>query len=152
MKRNLTFILLTALCAPVFAQDSMEQVMEKRGKELVSVIGINDKDAWRTFIKDNYTQALIDKQMRAKVESSDGESTKTETTPANNLEGKVAIYERLHQDMGKGKILSLKRTDNKLDIEVTGESGGKFTFGLTFFKEAPYRIDGFSVQVTMDSD
>lgn len=152
MKRNLIFILVTALCSSLFAQDSMEQVMEKRGRELVRVIGINDKDSWRTFIKENYTQELIDKQMRAKIESSDGESTKTETTPAHNLEGKVAIYERLHNDIGKGKILSLKRTDNKLDIEVKGESGATITFALTFLKATPFLIDGFSVQVTMEGD
>lgn len=152
MKRNLTLILLTALCSSLFAQDSMDQVMEKRGKELVRVIGVDDKEVWKTFIKENYTQQLIDKPMRAKIESSDGESTKTETTPASNLEGKVSIYERLHEDIGKGKIISLKRTDNKLDIEVKGESGAKVTFGLTFLKDTPYLIDGFSVQVMMDND
>lgn len=151
MKRHLIFILVT-LSASAYAQESMESVMEKRGRELIRVIGIDDKETWRTFIKENYTQQLIDKPMRAKVETSNGSSTTSETTPGNNLEGKVAIYERLHQDIGKGKIISLKRTDNKLDIEVKGESAGNITFGLTFLKEAPYLVDGFSVQISMEGD
>ena len=128
------------------AQESREQVMEKRAREMHRVLGLNDPATWKKFIKENYTQALIDKPMRAKVQTSDNGSDKsTETSSADNLEAKAGMFERLHNDFGYSKITSLKVTGDDVEMIVLGDMGLKGTFRLKFDQAKPYLISGLGI-------
>jgi hypothetical protein len=145
-KITLLFLLsVNAVCA--FAQESTEKVMELRAREMMRIISIDDKSQWKKFIKENFTQAFIDKNMNAKVQTSDSnEGGSTETTQsADNLEAKADMFVRLHEDFGAGKISSLKITGEKLEMVVM-DSGLKGTFRLTFEKTQPFRIDGMGIE------
>jgi hypothetical protein len=110
------------------------------------VICLSDKDQWRKFIKENYTQALIDKPMREQISrSNDGDATSDKKEIGNNLEGKVSMFERLHNDFGGSKISSIKSSGDKLEMILTNaEINGTFSFKFTSTK--PYLIDGVGVQ------
>lgn len=128
------------------AQESREQVMEKRAREMHRVLGLNDPATWKKFIKENYTQALIDKPMRAKVQTSDNGSDKSsETNSADNLEAKVGMFERLHNDFGGSKITSLKVIGDDVEMIVLGDMGLKGTFRLKFDVPKPYLISGLGI-------
>lgn len=130
----------------VRAQETKQQVMEKCAKEMHRVISLSDKDAWRKFIKENYTQALIDKPMRSQIsKSSDGASTSDKKEIGNNLEGKVGMFERLHNDFGGTKISSIKTNGDDLEMQLSGD-GLSGSFNLKFTSAKPYLIDGVSVR------
>ena len=148
-------ILLTFLVpsAAAFAQESMEKTMETRAREMHRVIGLNDPAVWKKFIKENYTQALIDKPMRAKVQTSEEGNTSTKTEDvkaADNLEAKAGMFQRLHDDFGDSKIVSLKPNGEKLAMVVKNSEGMTGTFQLKFDKNKPYLIDGLGIEVNAD--
>ncbi len=146
MKTKLIFFLVV-ITSLTMAQDPAK-VMEARAREMIRVISLTDKEQWRTFIKDNYTQALIDKNMKAKVSTADtqGGNQSTENSGTNNnLDAKVEMFERLHQDFGGGEISSLTVKDDKVEMKVAGvELTGKFS--LRFEKAKPYRIDAIGIE------
>ena len=148
MKKAVFAVLLLTAINVAYAQDSMEKIMESRAREMFRVIGLDSPDQWKKFIKENYTKALIDKPMTAKVQGGDGGSateSKSNTTEGN-IEGKVQMYKMFHNDFGSGKISSLKVIGEKVDMLV--ESGDmKGTITLKFSKEKPYLIDGLGIQV-----
>jgi hypothetical protein len=146
MRLVLIAMLVVASSILALAQESREQVMEKRAREMHRVLGLNDRAAWKKFIKDNYTQALIDKPMRAKVQISDNGSDKSsETSSADNLEAKAGMFERLHNDFGDSKITSLKVTGDDVEMIVLGDMGLKGTFHLKFEQAKPYLIGGLGI-------
>jgi hypothetical protein len=150
MKRQAILILfsISAFCA--FSQ-SMKEVMEKRSKEMIRVIGSDSNEDWKKFIKENFSQALIDKQMRASVDNGDGKTTSSSTTaPQDKVEAKAKMFQQLHGDFGKAKITSLKPNDDKMEIGVEGEEGMAGTFTLTFDKASPYLISGLGIEVGGD--
>ncbi len=69
MKSIYILFVFLILNQAAFAQESA--TMEKRAREMHRVIGLDDKQQWIKFIKENYTQALIDKQQTMKVQSND---------------------------------------------------------------------------------
>jgi hypothetical protein len=80
MKKLTTLLLLlTVLTSGVLAQTA--DVMEKRAREMHKAILSSDKEQWKKFINENYSQALIDKPMRAAVQTDDNGST----TPLSNI-------------------------------------------------------------------
>jgi len=146
MRLVLIVILALSCITPTLAQETREQVMEKRAREMHRVIGLNDRAAWKKFIKENYTQALIDKPMRAKVQTSDNGSDKSsETSSADNLEAKTNMFERLHNDFGGSQINSLKVTGDDVEMIVLGDMGLKGTFRLKFDVAKPYLISGLGI-------
>jgi len=150
MKKIIALVVLLIACFTGFAQDSMEKVMEKRAKEMHRVISLTDKEQWKKFIKENYTQALIDRPMQAKVQTSENGKTSTstsETKSADNLEAKTQMFQRLHNDFGNSKILSLKPTGEKMEMVLKNDGGMMGTFTLKFEKATPYKIDGLGVEV-----
>ena len=121
--------------------------MEKRAKEMHRVICLSDKEQWRKFITENYTQALIDKPMRQQVSKSDDSGTSAEKKDVGgNIEGKVNMYQRLHDDFGGSKIASIKPNGEKLEM-VLSNSELTGTFNLKFIATKPYLIDGVGIQV-----
>lgn len=149
MKRLILIVIIFGLGLPLLAQEI--QVMEGRAREMHRVIGLSDKEQWKKFIKENYTQALIDKPMRAVVQTSDNGSTSTssESQPkvTDNVEAKAGMFQRLHEDFGKSKILSIKSSDGKVEMVVKNEDGLGGTFILKFDKNKPYLIDGLGIEV-----
>jgi hypothetical protein len=78
MKKLTTLLLLlTVLTSGVLAQTA--DVMEKRAREMHKAILSSDKEQWKKFINENYSQALIDKPMRAAVQTDDNGSTTSST-------------------------------------------------------------------------
>jgi hypothetical protein len=147
MKIYILFILLLSTTLFCFAQETKEVIMEKRAREMHRVLGINDPAQWRKFIKENYTQALIDKPMRAKVQTSDDGSDKSSaSSSADNLEAKVGMFERLHSDFGDSKITSLKVIGDNVEMIVLGEMGLKGTFKFKFDPIKPHLISGLGIE------
>ncbi len=148
MKYLFSILIISALSFQVSAQESVEKIMEGRAKEMMRVIALNDKEQWKKFIKENFTEAFINKNMKAKVvetDSNDGTTVSEETNDANNLEAKVAMFARLHDDFGDGKITSLKTTGDKVEMVMsTAQLKGSFT--LKFESKKPYMIDGLGIQ------
>lgn len=146
MRLVLIVIMVLGCNTLTLAQEAREQVMEKRTREMHRVLGLNDHAAWKKFIKENYTQALIDKPMRAKVQTSDNGSDKSsETSSADNLEAKVGMFERLDNDFGGSKITSLKVIGDDVEMIVLGDMGLKGTFRLKFDQAKPYLISGLGI-------
>lgn len=148
MKYLFSILIISAMSFRVAAQDSMEKIMEGRAREMVRVIGLNDKEQWKKFIKENFTEAFISKNMKAKVvetDSNDGTTVSEETSDASNLEAKVTMFARLHDDFGDGKITSLKTTGDKVEM-VMNTAQLKGTFTLKFETKKPYLIDGLGIQ------
>jgi len=129
------------------AQETREQVMERRAREMHRVIGLSDKEQWKKFITENYTQALIDKPMRSQVSKSDDLGTAAEKKGIpSSLEGKINMFQRLHNDFGDSKISSIKPSGDKLEMVLNnGDMSG--TFNLKFTATKPYLIDGVGIQV-----
>ena len=124
--------------------------MEKRAKEMHRVIGLTYKEQWKKFVKENYTQALIDKPMKARIESSENGSmsaSTAETKAVDNLEAKAGMFQRLHNDFGNSKIISLTPTGEKMAMVLRNEMGLTGTFNLKFDKARPYKIDGLGIEV-----
>jgi hypothetical protein len=155
MPRRLLFLLLCLVCASVSAQDSAEQIMEKRAKELYRVLGLSDKESYKKFMKENYTKEFLEKPIKLNrmVSESDGGSATTsakEEKALDNLDAKAQMYAQLHEDFGGSKLESLKRTDNKIEMQLKSVGlKGKFT--LTFNKEKPYLIEGMGIEADMEN-
>ena len=147
MKKAITLVVFSLICTGIRAQETMQQAMEKRAREMHRVIGLSDKEQWRKFIKENYTQALIDKPMKSQVtKSDDSGATSAKKEIPSNLDGKVNMFERLHNDFGEGKITSLKSTGEQLEMALSAaDLTGTFT--LKFSTAKPYLIDGIGIQV-----
>ncbi len=70
------------------------------------VIGLDDKQQWIKVIKENYTQALIDKQQSLKVQSHDNgivSTSKEEIEESDKLEAKTKIFARLLKTLAGAK-------------------------------------------------
>ncbi|HEU5289322.1 MAG TPA: hypothetical protein VFU05_01690 [Cyclobacteriaceae bacterium] len=150
MKRIILIAIIFGLGSPLAAQE-IQKVMESRAREMHRVIGLSDKELWKKFMKENYTQALIDKPMRAVTETSGNGSTNSSSTSqpksTDNLEAKAAMFQRLHDDFGKSKILSITPADGKVEMVVKNEDGLGGTFILKFEKNKPYLIEGLGIEV-----
>ncbi len=123
--------------------------MEKRAREMHRVIGLDDKQQWIKFIKENYTQALIDKQQTMKVQSNENggvPTSKEEMKEADKLEAKAKMFARLHEDFGGSKIVSIKSKDENLEMVLNNGEGLIGTFKLRFEKTKPYLIDGIGIE------
>jgi hypothetical protein len=144
MKRLILTIIVIGLGLPAWAQE-MKKVMETRAREMHRVIGLSEKEQWKKFIKENYTQALIDKPMRVQT-SENGATNTSESKTTDNLEAKASMFQRLHDDFGNSKIISITPGDAQVEMVVTkGELSA--TFIIKFDKNQPYLIDGLGIEV-----
>jgi hypothetical protein len=150
MKKVVTiavFSLFVVLAAK--AQDK-KTIIENRCKELVRVINLTDKDQWRKFITENCTQAWINKKMRLQVQGGpDGSAPANTSNEATELESKVGLFQRFHDDLVKGTITNIKIDGDNADVQVKGETGLDLSFALKFTPAAPHLIDGLGVQAMM---
>lgn len=146
--KNLFFVLLIITC-PAFAQDAAKKVMEQRARELHRVLTVANKEQWKKFIRENYTQALIDKPMRAVVDDGEGKTEETDKDQKDMVEGKAGMFQMLHNDFGDGKIISLKPNADKLVMVIQNGDGLRGTFTLTFETAEPFRIAGIGIDAGM---
>jgi hypothetical protein len=152
MKKIITLALFVLTGFVVRAQETKQQVMEKCAKEMHRIITLSDKEAWRKFIKENYTQTLIDRPMRAQVSKSNGgDATSNKKETGNNLEGKVSMFERLHNDFGGSKISSIKTNGDELEMQLIGD-GLSGSFNIKFTATKPYLIDDVRVRAEAGSN
>lgn len=153
MKKYLLLIMFSMAGFAAQAQDSMEKVMEGRARELYRVLGLTNSDDYKKFMRENYTKALLDKpvKMSRQVSDSDGGNESNKSEGMDNLEAKAQMYTQLHQDFGGSKIISLKRTDNKINLVLRNDSGLTGTFTLTFEKDKPYLIEALGIQAEMEN-
>ncbi len=147
MKIKICIAAILFVSANALAQDAAKEKMEARAKEMIGVISQADKDVYRKYIKSNYTEAFINKKMRLTMEG--GPANSTESGKDDPVQDKVNMYARLHDDLGTGKIVSMKQNGEKLQVEAEGSTGVTMSFGFTFQKGEPYLIDGLSVQLAM---
>lgn len=113
------------------------------------VINLSDKQEWIRFIKENYTQALIDKQQTMKVQSNENgntSSSREEIKESDKLEAKAKMFARLHEDFSGSKIVSIKSKDENLEMILNNGDGLIGTFKLRFDKNKPYLIDGLGIE------
>lgn len=146
MKLLLT-LMFVVIIFPTLAQEVT--VMEKRAREMHRVICLDDKQQWIKFIKENYTQALIDKQQTMKVQSNENgnvSTSKEKIKESDKLEAKAKMFARLHEDFGGSKIVSIKPEGNKLEMILNNGDGLIGTFKLLFDKNKPYLIDGIGIE------
>jgi hypothetical protein len=146
MKPVLTLIAFAIFYTTVAQEVS---VMEKRAREMHRVINLSDKQEWIKFIKENYTQALIDKQQTMKVQSNENgnvSASEEEMKEADKLEAKAKMFARLHEDFGGSKIISLKTKQENLEMVLDNGDGLMGTFRLHYEKTNPYLIDGIGIE------
>jgi hypothetical protein len=149
MKSLLLLITLQYLSLSTSAQESMALVMEKRAREMHRVISLSNKQEWIKFIKENYTQALIDKNQTMKIQGNEnGKVTASNEQPseADKLEAKASMFARLHQDFSGSKIVSIKSKEENLEMVLINGEGLTGTFKLRFEKNKPYLIDGLGIE------
>lgn len=147
MKSIYTLLVFLVLNQTAFAQES--STMEKRAREMHRVIGLDDKQQWIKFIKENYTQVLIDKQQTMKVQSNENgnvSTSKNEMKEEDKLEAKAKMFARLHEDFGGSKIVSIKSKEENLEMVLNNGEGLIGTFKLRFEKTEPYLIDGIGIE------
>jgi hypothetical protein len=147
--KTLITISILALSLQVFSQDALTITMEKRAREMQRVINSSDKQEWIKFIKENYTQALIDKQQNMKVQSNENGSVSSATevqNEADKLEAKAKMFTRLHKDFGGSKLISLKPEGNTIEMVLNNGDGLIGTFKLQFDKRKPYLIEGLGIE------
>ena len=147
--KNLFLICCCFAIVSAFAQDSKQATMEKRARDLHRIMGLNDKEQWKKFMKENYTKSLLERPVKSSVKTTEKEtasSTNTAST-ADNLEEKLKNFERLHNDFGKSKIVSLKPVNDKIEMILENTSGNKGNFSITFENSKPYLIDGIRVEI-----
>jgi hypothetical protein len=142
---TLLIITVTWISTPAIGQE-MEKVMEKRAREMHRVIGLSEKEQWKKFIQENYTQALIDKPMRVQT-TENGETTTSQSKTPDNLEAKASMFQRIHDDFGKSKIISITPGESQAEMVVRIDGGLSATFILKFEKDQPYLIDGLGIEV-----
>jgi len=137
-----TVFFLIALIAFGNAYSQDKDTMEKRAKALVEALNSGDKAKYKKFIEENYTVELINRKMHQKIEGG-AAPAQTQTADADALTSKVNMFERFHQDLGTGKITSIKQDGDKIKMDVAG--GMQLSFTLGYAKESPHLINSLGV-------
>jgi len=149
MERNLMkklyFVIAILFSVNGFAQ-TIEKVTEQRAREFHRVIGLNDKEQWKKFIQENYSKSMIERQMKTKTARHGEQGSSSDSKEIKGtIEDKVAMFQRLHDDFGGSKIVSIKPNGENLVMELDkGDMVG--VFKLTFEKNKPYLIDRLGVE------
>jgi hypothetical protein len=147
--KNLFLICGCFAIVSAFAQDTKQATMEKRARELHSVIGKNDKETWKKFMKDNYTKSFLERPVKTSIKTTEKESSSSAsvTSTADTMEDKLKIFERLHHNFADSKIVSLKPVDEKIEMIIENASHMKGIFSIAFENKKPYLIDGIRAEM-----
>ena len=146
MKTFLILLTFASSSLVTYAQ-THDEIISRRATEFHRVLTVKDEDLWRQFMKDNYTTALLERPVRAKIaHDGGGNATPDEKEKPDPIESKLVMFERLNADFGNSKIVSLRPAGDKVEM-VVSNGGMTGTFKLTFDKAAPHLIDGIAVEV-----
>ena len=131
-----------------FAQGKKQTTKEKRARELHRVIGLNDKEQWKKFMTENYSKSMLERPVKSNVEKTEKESsTSNNTSKADVLEEKLKVFERLHGDFGKSKIVSLKPVSDRIEMILENTTGLKGVFNINFEDQSPFLINRIAVEI-----
>jgi hypothetical protein len=152
MKHYFTLSLLF-ISLSVFCQTDNTKIHEQRANAFHQAILKSDKDTWRTFMKENFTTALIERPMRAQVSTSenDGTSSNNTTSSETKLDAKLTMFQQLHNDFGKSKISSIKVSGNKTVMILNTGTGMKGVFSLEADAKSPWLIDKLGIEVEAEN-
>jgi hypothetical protein len=150
MKKLFLFICFFAFAGAI-GLDKRQTTMEKRAKELHRVMGLNEKEKWKTFMLENYSKSLLERPVKSTINTSEeGSTTSTSATTADKLEEKLKMFERLHQDFGSSKVVSMKTVNERIEMILENTSGLKGNFSIAFEKQSPFLIDGINIQINQN--
>jgi hypothetical protein len=148
MKKIVVVFIFNFVGIVLFAQETAQQVMEKRAREMHRVITLNDREQWKKFVKENYSQTLIEKPMQKKTINQDGDGVKSESkSTTGTLDDKVNMFQNLHNDFGSSQIMSIKKVNQTLEMVLSG-AGAEGVFKLKFGAEQPYLIEGIGIELS----
>ena len=136
------------LVSNLFSQASQPSEMEQRAREFFKVISQPEEREWKEFMLKNYTTAFRDKPVKVNIQSSEApDKAAAATEPADPMESKIAMYERLHKQFGNGKIISLTPAEGEVTMVLQSNAGLNGNFKFLFEKKQPYLIDGLRVEI-----
>lgn len=147
--KNLFTLLLLLVSTLAFSQADKSKTLDQRARDFHKAISKNDKAVWKKYILENFTQALIDRPMRAKVvtaENDNSGSTST-TNTETQITAKLAMFERLHEDFGKGKVANIKTEGDNVEMTITTDGGMTGVFRLEAEPKSPWLIDKLGIEV-----
>jgi hypothetical protein len=151
MKKLIIQLFLVSYSMLASAQEKPQQIMEKRAKEFHRIISLNDREVWRSFITENYSEAFINKPSSRKVVvAGEGKEMQPARTETDKIEGKLELMEMLHQDFGGSTLGKLTYSDYQVVMVLTSTEGLRGTFKITYTKEKPYLIDNLGVEASME--
>lgn len=150
--KHLFASLLVLISVSAFCQSDNSKILEQRAKDFHQTISKNDKDGWLKYMKENFTTALIERPMRAQVATSENDGANaTATTSETNVEAKLTMFQRLHEDFGKSKIASVKVSNNKVVMILNTGAGMKGVFSLEAEAHSPWLIDKLGIEVEAEN-
>lgn len=148
--KNLFLLICFFAFSDAVGQDKRQATMEKRVNELHRVMGLSDKEQWKTFMLENYSKSLMERPVRSNKITEEGSTTSTSATTADKLEEKLKMFERLHRDFGSSKVVSMKTVDEKIEMILENTSGLKGNFSIAFEKLTPFLIDGINIEINQN--
>jgi hypothetical protein len=148
MRATLILFFLFSLSFVAMSQ-THEEVIINRAKAYYKVLTVNDKEQWRKFMTDNYTKALLERPMKARIAEEGVSKPAAENEKVDPIESKLVMFQRLNADFGGSTITSIKATGDEV-VMILSSSEISGTFTLMFDKTAPYLIDRIGVEVGMD--
>jgi hypothetical protein len=154
MKKLFTIAVLSIFTMMAIGQDTQEKIMEGRATEFYRVLGLQDRGQYKKFMQENYTKAFLEKPValnRVVVEAGEEKPSQVKNKSMDKLDQKADMYQQLHDDFGGSKLVSLKRTENKIEMVLKSSSGLMGTFTLSFEKNKPYLMEGLGVQAEMEN-
>lgn len=149
MKR-LTTVIALFISMATFGQADKVKTLEQRARDFHQAIAVNDKTVWRKYMLGNFTQALIERPMRAKVVTTENDNTSSSSTTSSTntqIKAKLAMFEQLHRDFGKGKITNVKTQGDLVEMTIHTETGLTGVFRLDAEPKSPWLIDRMAIEV-----
>ena len=148
--KNLLFVVMLAPFLSAGAQDK-DKIMDTRVREFHRVIGLDDQESWKEFIRKTYTEAFINKPSSRRVVVDGEEKSAAGTNKGTDkVREKAELFQMLHRDFGSSKLISLIVKENIATLVLSNSDGLRGTFKFTHQKQAPYLIDNMAVEAEMD--
>jgi hypothetical protein len=148
MKRLFVSGLFMMLVSNLFSQATQTTEIEQRAREFFKAISQPEEREWKEFMLKNYTPAFRDKPVKVNIQSSEAPAKAAAATePADPMESKIAMYERLHKQFGNGKIISLTPAEGEVTMVLQNNAGLNGNFKFLFEKKQPYLIAGLRVEI-----
>ena len=151
MKTLISFLFVFIAFSAISQSDNTKR-LEQRAKDFHDAISKNDKDIWLNYMKENFTNALIERPMRAQVATTESDGTSNNTTNAETkIDAKVSMFRQLHGDFGKSRLRSVKVSGKKIEMILFSENGMKGIFSFEVEEKSPWRIDSMTIEVEAEN-